>query len=167
MDENVASRTARYAFAAARLLLGWILLWAFLDKLFDLGHETAAKSAWINGGSPTMGFLKFGTKGPLSGFYQSIAGAAWAGWLFMIGLLGIGLAPITGVGLRVAAAAGSVLFLMMWSAALPPENNIFTEDHLIYAALLIALAAVGAGDTLGLGRRSAQTSLVAKAGWLK
>ena len=49
----------RYVIAAIRLSLGWIFLWAFLDKLFGLGHETAAKAAWIHGGHPTLGFLKF------------------------------------------------------------------------------------------------------------
>ena len=33
----------RYAAAAARISLGWIFLWAFLDKTFGLGHETAAR----------------------------------------------------------------------------------------------------------------------------
>jgi len=40
---------------------------------------------------PTLGFLKFATKGPLADVYQSFAGAAWADWLFMVGLAGIGM----------------------------------------------------------------------------
>ena len=57
-------------------------------------------AAWIHGGSPTEGFLTFGADGPFKGFYHSIAGAAWADWLFMLGLLGIGLALTFGVGMR-------------------------------------------------------------------
>jgi thiosulfate dehydrogenase (quinone) large subunit len=38
--------------AALRISLGWLFLWAFLDKAFDLGHETAHEQAWIRGGSP-------------------------------------------------------------------------------------------------------------------
>jgi thiosulfate dehydrogenase [quinone] large subunit len=142
----------RYVVAAIRLSLGWVFLWAFLDKLFGLGHETASKDAWINGGHPTLGFLKFGTKGPLADFYQSMAGSAWADWLFMIGLAGIGIALVAGIAMRLAAAAGVVLLVLMWSAVLPPANNVFMDDHLIYALTLVAITLAGAGHTLGLGR---------------
>jgi thiosulfate dehydrogenase [quinone] large subunit len=158
---------ARYVFAALRLALGWVFLWAFVDKLFGLGHDTTGKQAWIHGGSPTQGFLKFGAKGPFSGFYHTIAGAGWADWLFMIGLAGIGIALILGVGMRVASVAGAVLLVLMWSVVLPPDNNVFMDDHLIYAGLLIGLALTGAGDTLGLGRLWARTPLVRALPWLR
>ena len=41
----------------ARISLGWVFLWAFLDKTFGLGYATESKDAWIDGGSPTFGFL--------------------------------------------------------------------------------------------------------------
>ena len=44
-----------YVWGAARLMLGWIFLWPFLDKAFGLNHETASAKAWIHGGSPTTG----------------------------------------------------------------------------------------------------------------
>src|SRR3954464_13353622 len=112
-------RALRYTLAGLRLALGWIFLWAFLDKLFGLGHETAPAKAWINGGSPTTGFLSKGTAGPFKDVYAGFAGAAWADWLFMLGLAAIGTALILGIGLRVAAAAGGLLMVMMWSAVLP------------------------------------------------
>lgn len=158
---------AGYVWALARLALGWVFLWAFLDKLFGLGHETAGKQAWIHGGHPTQGFLKMAATGPFKGFYNDLAGAAWVDWLFMIGLAGIGLALILGVAMRIAAAAGAVLLVMMWSAVLPPENNVFMDDHLIYALVLVGLALVGAGDTLGLGRRWGATPLVRRFRFLK
>jgi thiosulfate dehydrogenase (quinone) large subunit len=40
------------------------------------------------------------------------------------------------------------------------------DDHIIYALVLIGLAAVGAGKTLGFGRRWAQTEVVQKHSWL-
>jgi len=157
---------ARIVWAAARLSLGWIFLWAFLDKLFGLGHQTKAAQAWLSGGHPTAGFLGKATKGPLAGFYRGLAGDAWVDWLFMLGLLGIGVALILGIAMRVAAAAGAVLMVMMWSAVLPPANNVFMDDHLIYALLLVGLAIVGAGETLGLGRWWASTALVRRLPWL-
>ena len=70
----------------------------------------------------------------------------------MIGLAGIGIALILGVFVNIAAISGSVLMLvMMWTAVLPPENNPFMDDHLIYAGVLGLLALMGAGRFLGLG----------------
>ncbi|WP_030172158.1 DoxX family membrane protein [Spirillospora albida] len=161
------SPAARYLWAAARLALGWVFLWAFLDKMFGLGRATPAAKAWLDGGSPTEGFLAHGTKGPLADFYQGMAGAAWADWLFMIGLAGIGAALILGIGMRIAAAGGALLLVMMWSAALLPENNPFMDDHLIYALLIVGLALVSAGDTLGLGRWWSNLALVKRLPFLK
>ena len=134
-----------------RLAMGWVFVWPFLDKTFGLGHETASADAWINGGSPTSGFLGHATSGPLSSIYQSLAGQAWADWLFMLGLLGIGVALVLGVAVRLAAFAGGTLLILMWSAVLPPENNIFLDDHIVYALVLAILALSHAGATYGLG----------------
>ena len=40
------------------------------------------------------------------------------------------------------------------------------DDHVIYALVLVGLALVGAGNTLGLGRWWSQTGLVQRHGWL-
>ncbi|RKN40637.1 DoxX family membrane protein [Micromonospora endolithica] len=165
--ETPRERATRYVFAGIRIALGWTFLWAFLDKVFGLGFATEAKNAWIEGGSPTKGFLTFGAAGPFKGLYNDIAGAAWADWLFMIGLAGIGVALLLGIGMRVAAVAGGLLYVLMWTVVLPPENNPFMDDHLISAAILAALALVGAGDTLGLGRTWAKLPLVQRFPWLR
>ncbi|MEU7847173.1 hypothetical protein AB0B74_18965 [Micromonospora parva] len=164
---TVHDRAVRYILAGTRLALGWIFLWAFLDKLFGFGMGTEQKNAWINGGSPTKGFLTFGVTGPFKDVYTSIAGAAWADWLFMIGLAGIGVALLLGIGMRVAAVAGGLLLVLMWTAVLPPENNPFMDDHLIYAAVLAVLALVNAGDTVGLGRVWAALPIVRRMPWLR
>ncbi|MEV3936776.1 hypothetical protein AB0K52_12465 [Glycomyces sp. NPDC049804] len=152
--ERTATTTtpAAYVWAGLRIALGWVFLWAFLDKTFGLGFATEKEAAWLEGGSPTAGFLTHGTKGPFAEFYQGMAGNAFADWLFMLGLLGIGLALLLGIGMRVAAATGALLLILMWTAALWPENNPFMDDHLIYAGLLIGLALARAEDTLGLGK---------------
>ena len=48
-----ARRPVDYVWAIARISLGWIFLWAFLDKTFGWGFATPANRAWIAGGSPT------------------------------------------------------------------------------------------------------------------
>jgi thiosulfate dehydrogenase [quinone] large subunit len=78
----------------------------------------------------------------------------------MAGLLAIGTALILGVGMRIAAATGGLLLTFMWMASLPLENNPFMDDHLVYAVVLVGLALLHAGDTLGLGRLWARTDLV-------
>lgn len=166
-ERAAGTRAARYLLGGLRLALGWIFLWAFLDKLFGLGFATEAKNAWINGGSPTKGFLTFGTAGPFQGFYNGIAGAAWADWLFMIGLAAIGTALMLGIGVRVAAAAGGLMLVLMWTAVLPPANNPFMDDHLVYAAVLALIAVTNAGDTWGLGRTWARLPIVKRFGWLR
>jgi thiosulfate dehydrogenase [quinone] large subunit len=156
---------ARYTWALTRLSLGWVFLWAFLDKMFGLGHETASADAWINGGNPTQGFLS-GSVGPFAGIYHDIAGAAWVNSLFMVGLLAIGLALMLGIVMRLGCAAGALMVILMWTASMPPQNNLFMDDHVIYALVLVGLALVGAGNTLGLGHWWKQQTLVRRHPWL-
>src|SRR6266516_2522069 len=110
---------ARYVLAALRIVVGWVFLWAFLDKLFGLGYATPSAKAWLDGGSPTKGFLSSAT-GPFAGFYHDIAGTGWANWLFMLGLAGIGTAFLLGIGTRIAAAAGAIMYLMMFAVVEAP-----------------------------------------------
>lgn len=158
---------ASWVWVLARLSLGWVFMWAFLDKTFGLGRATESAEAWIDGGSPTFGFLKFGATGPFKGFYSDIAGDGWANWLFMIGLLAIGVALLLGIGMRVAAVAAVVMLVLMWTVVLPPENNPFMDDHLIYAILVVGLAAVEAGDTFGFGKAWGRLPMVQRNPWLK
>ena len=168
VHEETPRHTAyRFTLALTRLSIGWVFVWAFLDKMFGLGHETVNKAAWINGGSPTNGFLSHAPKGPFASLYHDIAGAAWADWLFMAALAGVGIALTLGITMRIAAAAGAALLVMMWTAVLPPANNPFMDDHLIYAVVLVLLALTAAGKTLGLGRRWERIPLVSRHGVLK
>ena len=175
VDTNAADQpttTAYRVLAVLRIAFGLTFLWAFIDKTFALGFHTGydqagnldrfGDAAWINGGSPTEGFLAFGADGPFKDFYNNIAGAAWADWLFMLGLLGIGLALTLGIGMRMAATAGFVLYLLMWTVVLPPENHPFIDDHILGAISMVVLAAYYAGDTWGLGRWWSSTDVVQK-----
>jgi thiosulfate dehydrogenase (quinone) large subunit len=172
-QEVVTYGVARRALAALRIGFGLTFLWAFFDKLLALGFGTGKNpetgavdrfgpDAWINGGSPTFGFLNFGVPvdNPFREFFNSLAGNVWIDWLFMLALLGIGLALTLGVGMRLAAASGVVLYLMMWVASMPLENNPVVDDHLLGAITLIVLATTLAGDTWGLGKVWARTHLV-------
>ena len=150
----------RYIWAALRIALGWLFLWAFLDKLYGLGFATKPEAAWLAGGSPTAGFLAGATSGPLAGLYQSMAGNPVVDWLFMLGLLGLGVALILGIGVQIAGYGGTLFVLLLWSSRLPPANNPVMDEHIIYAIVLVGLAMVKAGRWVGLGGR--WSALVAK-----
>ncbi|MEJ7773243.1 MAG: hypothetical protein WKF72_00415 [Nocardioidaceae bacterium] len=172
-NESVPSRAAGYALGALRIVIGWTFLWAFFDKLLALGFGTGRNpetgvvdrfgaEAWINGGSPTEGFLAFGAKGPFKGFYNSIAGDSWANWGFMLGLLAIGVALTLGIAMRLAVGAGALMYLLMWTVALAPENNPIVDAHVIGALAVIVLGLFGAGHYLGLGSWWGKQSTVEK-----
>ncbi|MFP5579751.1 MAG: hypothetical protein ACLGIZ_16185 [Acidimicrobiia bacterium] len=157
--------------AALRLGVGFVFLWAFADKLFGLGYSTPAERAWLNGGSPTKGFLSNVDVGPFAGLFRDIAGNVVVDWLFMLGLLGVGAAVVSGVALRLAAASGVLLMASMWVAEWHParftdageatgSTNPFVEYHVIYALALVVVAVTYAGDRFGLGRRWAQLPIV-------
>ncbi|MBP6038467.1 MAG: hypothetical protein KA604_03995 [Candidatus Saccharimonas sp.] len=142
VKKSVNYEKAWYVLAVARVMLGFVFLWAFLDKTLGLGFATQHGKAWLDGVSPTTGFLKFGVneKSPLFDFFQSLAGNPLVDWLFMLGLLGIGLALMLGIGLRVAAVAGTTLLMMMWAAEVPLENNPLVDDHMVYSVMLWVFA---------------------------
>ncbi|MFX0537042.1 DoxX family protein [Ornithinimicrobium sp. Y1847] len=152
----VRSSFARGALAFLRIVVGWIFIWAFVDKLFGLGYSTPGERAWINGGSPTFGFLS-NASGAFGDMFQAMAGAApFFDWLFMAGLLGIGVALVTGAGVKLAAITGTLLVFMMYLATFPlgqeGATNPLTTTHWIEAAAMITVAATRAGDTFGLGK---------------
>ncbi|QKV97113.1 hypothetical protein HUT19_40045 [Streptomyces sp. NA02950] len=166
-----------YSLASLRVLTGFVFLWAFLDKTFGLGYATGSGKGWIDGGSPTRGFLGSVAAGPMESTFHSWAGDTWADWLFMLGLLGIGLAVMAGVAMWPAAVAGTAMMALIWMAEWPPakhlsdgapsmSTNPFTDYHVIYAGALIAVAAAGTGATWGLGRPWARLPIVRDHNWL-
>ncbi|MEV4536618.1 hypothetical protein AB0J82_22810 [Asanoa sp. NPDC049518] len=171
------TNTAARALAVLRIATGFVFLWAFLDKTFGLGFSTPSERSWINGGSPTKGFLSHVEVGPFQSVAHSMAGTWWADTLFMAGMAAVGVALIAGIGLRVSAAAGGLIMAMMWLAEFPLDRftaagepsgstNPITDYHLVYAVVLVVLAAGYAGHTWGLGRIWARLPLVQKNRWM-
>jgi thiosulfate dehydrogenase [quinone] large subunit len=167
---------ARYVWGALRLAMGWTFLWAFLDKLLALGFATGRNpetgvvdrfgpAAWIHGGSPTDGFLKFGlhTKAPFTDFYSGLVGSTWIEWIYMISMAAIGIALLLGILTRLAAGAGVLWMILFYTAAsIWPENNPFLDDHVVYAIVLVGIGLVGAGRYLGLGKAWEKLGVVKK-----
>lgn len=150
-------------FGLARIGLGWIFLWAFIDKVFGLGFATAAGKAWIDGVSPTYGYLAFATKGPLAEIFQMLAGNVLVDVLFMAGLLFIGLSLMLGIMVKLGGYAGTAMLLLMFiSGSLLPEHNPLIDEHIIHALVLLGLTTIPAGEWIGLGKEWKKLPLVRK-----
>ncbi len=146
--------------ALLRIALGFILLWAFFDKLFGLGFATTPDKSWLVGASPTYGFLKFGATGMFGQYFQGIAGNQFVDLLFMAGLLLIGLTLLLGIGIRIATYSGSLLFFLMWLALVPSEHNPLLDEHIVYALALWAVYKSDAGSVFGFGKKWKQIKFV-------
>jgi thiosulfate dehydrogenase [quinone] large subunit len=175
----MTTTTAAGAFAAVlRIATGLIFLWAFLDKLLGLGYATPGERAWLEGGSPTKGFLGGIDHGPFAAMFRGWAGAGWADWLFMLGLGAVGFAVVLGIGMRIAAVSGTLMMMLMWAAEWPlarftdagqptMSTNPLIDYHIIYALVLIVSALTAAGNTWGFGRTWATLDIVKKNPWLR
>jgi len=172
-------------FGLLRLSIGFVFLWAFLDKCFGLGYATPSDKKWMFGtgtGNPTAGYLKFGVnpKGPFASFFHSLGDTAlkggptsWINWLFMLGLLGIGLGLMLGIFARITAVCGVIMLAMMYVASAPwaqyqdasganQSQNPIVDEHLVYMFAILAMVYVGAQCALGLGKWWSSLGFVGK-----
>ncbi|MFA6307285.1 MAG: hypothetical protein WCS88_01145 [Patescibacteria group bacterium] len=152
----------KYSKGLLRIILGWIFLWAFWDKVFGLGFATEADKSWLNGTSPTSGFLKFSTSGPFADIFQSMAGNPLIDWLFMLGLLLLGSALILGIASKLTTIGGSIMLALMYLAAIPPEHNPLVDEHIIYILILFGFYIDETNHSLGFGKKWEKCKLVKK-----
>lgn len=161
-----------YIWGVTRITLGFYFLWAFFDKLIGLGFSTCrdrvtdvvtigCEQAWLFGGTPTTGYLG-SLDGTFASLFQGMAGSAFADWLFMLGLLGIGAALMLGIGMKVATYTGSLLLFLMYIAALPLSTNPLIDSHIVYIMVMFGLLAVNSRQKLGFGSVWAKQDIVKK-----
>lgn len=164
MGEN----KTRYVWGLLRLTMGLIFLWAFIDKVFGLGFATTPEKSWLAGGSPTAGFLQFAVHGPFATFYHGLAGLPIVDWLFMLGLLFIGMSLTFGIFVKLGSLAGVVmLFLMYTAVGILPANHPFIDEHFVYILVMIGLMVSDSGNYLGFGKTWSNTTLVQKFNFLQ
>lgn len=155
-EDLVRSAFAQWVLVGLRFILGFFFLWPFLDKMFGFGYVTPSGKGWIDGGTPAQGFMTH-AQGPFASFFKNISGP-WADWLFMIGLLAIGVAVLLGVGLKLAAWSATLLVFLMYLAEFPigqanqGYTNPLVDDHWLEALGLLLVAYTFSGDKLGFGR---------------
>jgi thiosulfate dehydrogenase (quinone) large subunit len=140
----------KISFLKLRFVMSFIFLWAFIDKLLGLGFATTKENAWINGGSPTSGFLNFGTHGPFADIFKNLSGMPAVDWLFMLGLLFVGVTLLLNRFMLWGSIAGIVMMALMWLSMLPPENNPIVDEHVVYILVLAILASKSRKGELSL-----------------
>lgn len=149
-------------FAVLRLVMGFIFLWAGVDKIFGLGFATAPEKAWLAGVSPTSGFLANATEGPFAPFFQTMAHNPVIDFLFVAGLVLVGCALLLGIGMTIAGYSGSLMMVLIYASMYPPENNPFFDEHVVYIISLLILVQVKAGRSWGYGAWWEKQSIVQK-----
>lgn len=130
--------------AKLRISMGFIFLWAFIEKLPN----------WLAGNSPATGFLTKGTTGIFAEFFASLANYPITDYMYMFGLMLVGVALILGIEMKLAMVGGSsMMFFIYLASALPPEHNPILDEHIIYIFVLILLYKLNSGEYIGFQNR--------------
>ena len=137
----------KVSYIALRYVMSFIFLWAFFDKVFGLGFATAPESSWLQGGSPTAGFLGHAVQGPFASIFHSLAGLVIVDWLFMLGLLFVGVTLLLNKYVKWGCIAGIGMLLLMYLSLLFPANNPIIDEHIVYMLVLVLLAFKGEEKT--------------------
>lgn len=133
-------KTEKIVYSILRYVMSFTFLWAFFDKTFGLGFATTYEKAWIHGGSPTSGFLSMAVKGPFVSIFHSLSGIAVIDWMFMLGLLFVGLTLLFNKYVKWGCIAGGAMMLLMYLALMLPENNPIVDEHIVYILVLAIIA---------------------------
>src|SRR3989344_2904866 len=125
----------------ARLAVGWLMFYAGITKILD--------PAWTS-----AGYL--GSAKTFSGFYSWFASPANIGWVNFLnewGLTLIGISLILGLGVRLSSVFGALIMVLYWLPVLEfpyVGHSFIVDEHIVYAAALMLLAALRAGRYYGL-----------------
>lgn len=155
-EDIVTSKLARQTLALGRILLGFYFFWAFIDKIFGLNFSTAPEQSVLSGASPAQGFINNAVSGPFAGLIQLFANPL-GDLLFMLALLGLGVALLLGVGQKVTMIAGATFMFVLYLSLFPPAmigsaTNPIIDDHWFVGILIVVVCLTRAGDTWGLGK---------------
>jgi thiosulfate dehydrogenase [quinone] large subunit len=154
-----------------RVTVGWVFLYAGIEKVFAAKPFTAA------------GFLQFGTVGttaekvaegtivnPTHGFWVDLAGNATLlpiiNFMVVFGEVAIGAALILGLATRFASVAGTLMMGLFWIAAWDFAFGVI-EYHSVLAIVTAALGIMGAGEYFGLDAIVDATPIVKRASALR
>ncbi len=148
-----------YCLAAFRILVGWIMLWPFLDKLFGLGFATPSGGGMIDGVSPSS-YVIYVTDGIFKDFYTSLAGNQIVDIIMMFGLLVLGVTLILGIASKLTTIGMTAFLLIMYSLHIPPTDNPIIDHRVIFIIGLIAVYFLGGYEKLSVYDKWKELSIV-------
>jgi len=170
-DFEYSERWIGYAILALRVTMGWVLLQGGVTKLITYLDADPATN-WTAAGYLANAIPE---GNPMGDLWLAMAGNPLIDVLVMWGLTLTGLGLILGAFVRWNAFWGAVMMLMFWAAALqggitaglPIAHGWVVDDHMVYAALLFGLGAIGAGRILGLDAYLEDLDVVQNNAWLR
>jgi len=133
--------TQKFLLLLIRFSLGWIFLYSGLHKVLDPEWTSAG---FLSGATNLTGFFSFFLQDsvlPIVDFLN-----AW-------GQTVLGLSLILGFLVRFSAPLGALLMILYWLPQIETWDWSVVDSHIVYAAALLFLAAVGAGKFWGFDKR--------------
>jgi thiosulfate dehydrogenase [quinone] large subunit len=171
IDFTYSEQWLGYAIVALRVVMGWTLFQGGVTKLVTY-LDADPSNDWT-----AAGFLlnAIPEGNPLAWLWPILAEAPLIDVLNVAGLTLTGLGLILGAFVRWNAFWGAVMMLFYWLAALqggllaglPVAHGWVVDDHLVYAALLFGLGAIGAGRVLGVDAWLERREAVRSNPWLR
>lgn len=131
----------RWVLVLLRLAMGWFMFYAGITKVLNPEWSAA-------------GYLRGAKTFP--GFYQWLASPANIGWVNFLnewGLTILGISLILGIGVRLSGVLGALLMLLYYFPVLEfPRvgHGYLVDEHIVYALVLLYVAAIRAGRMFGL-----------------
>ena len=119
MENKVAGG---YCLAAIRIMIGWMMIWPFFDKLFGLGFQTGRGQGWVDGTSPSS-FVNYVSGGFFGDFFNAIGGTLVVDILMMLALLVFGITLMLGFASKITTIGMTAFLLTMYLLHVPPTAN--------------------------------------------
>lgn len=137
-----------------RLSLGSLFFYAGITKILDAAWSAAGYLNSAKTFAPFYRWLASPEILPLTNFLNE--------W----GLTLIGLSLILGVFVRISGIAGAVMMLLYYFPVLngfyPNPHSFIVDEHIVYAAAFLTLAALRAGRVFGLEKWCANLPLCSR-----
>jgi thiosulfate dehydrogenase [quinone] large subunit len=142
-----------------RLSMGWLFLYAGVTKVLNPNWSAAGYIKDAKSFPEFFAFLSRPEILPLLNFVN------------MWGLTLLGVSLILGVGVRLSSILGAALMVLYYLPILdfpyPNEHSYIVDEHIVYAAALLVLGALGAGRAWGLGKRCASLPICQRSAILR
>lgn len=161
LKERFTSDPGAFIFGIQRFMIGFMLFWGFLDKMFGLGFPTEPGSGFIDGGSPTEGFLIYASNGTFGWLFEPMIDiSGFIDIVILVTMFGLGICMILGICKKLSSIGGILMFFIFYLAVYPISDDPVFDYHLIYILALLGVLFTDSCTSVGFGRWWKETGLV-------